>query len=51
LLETLDPEPAAKLQEVLTQVEAAIASDEAGKTTVLLEKLEDLLELVGAEQG
>jgi molecular chaperone DnaK len=50
LLETLDPEPAAKLREVLTQVEAAIAADEAGKTSALLEKLEDLLELVGAEQ-
>jgi molecular chaperone DnaK len=51
LLETLDPEPAAKLREVLTQVEAAIAADEAGKTSALLEKLEDLLELVGVEQG
>jgi molecular chaperone DnaK len=51
LLETLEGEPAEKLQDVLTQVEAAIAADDEEKTTELLEKVEDLLDLVGAEEG
>jgi molecular chaperone DnaK len=50
LLDALDDEPAGKLREVLTQVEAAIAADDEAQTTELLGKVEDFLDLVAIDE-
>jgi molecular chaperone DnaK len=50
LLETLDPESAEQVQDILTQVEGAIAAKNETQTNELLKRLEELLEVVGTEQ-
>jgi molecular chaperone DnaK len=51
LLDMLDAEPAEKLRELLTQVDAAIAADDEAQTTKLLEQVEDFLDSVGRKMA